>query len=158
MLSLASLTDVHLQALATWVSDLLVQRAKHGFFIKSRVETPIRPLQLEGTDQTYPGFPALTAILGDAYGIDRATAVALLQKVALTFPDQFGWTEEIASVPVYDRTTRQPIVDASGTPVTRPELRHKLWLRAQVRDRIAATDPRVRLRAELAQQLPAPPL
>ena len=42
MLSLASLTDVHLQALASWVSDLLVQRAKHGFFTKSRVETPIR--------------------------------------------------------------------------------------------------------------------
>ena len=71
MLSVASLTDVHLHALAAWVSDLLVQRAKHGFFIKSRVETPIRPLKLEGSDQTYPGVPNLMAILGDAYGIKR---------------------------------------------------------------------------------------
>ena len=158
MLSLTTLSESGLHALASWVTDLLVQREKHGYYVKSRVETPIRPLTIEGTQETFPGFPALTAIVGDAYGCDRATAVALLQKVALTFPDQFGWTEDIASVPVYDRTTRQPIVDASGTTVTRPELRHKLWLRAQVRDRIAATDPRVRLRAELAQQLPAPTL
>ena len=158
MLTLSTIADGSLQSLASWVTDLLVQREKHGFFVKSRVETPIRPLALDGTDRTFPGFPALTAIIGDAYGCDRQTAVGLLQKVALRFPEQFGWTEEVAQIPVYDPTTRKPLTDATGTPVTRPELRHKMWLRARIRDLAAATDPRVRLRLDLAQQLPAPQL
>jgi hypothetical protein len=158
MLSLTTLSESGLHALASWVTDLLVAREKRGYYVKSRVETPIRPLTVEGTQETFPGFPALTAIVGDAYGCDRATAVALLQKIALTFPEQFGWAEEVASVPCYDANTRQPIVDATGTRVTQPQLRHKLWLRSRIRDMVAASDPRARLRAELAQQLPAPPL
>ena len=71
MLSLTTLSESGLHALASWVTDLLVQREKHGYYVKSRVETPIRPLKLEGSDQTYPGVPNLMAILGDAYGIKR---------------------------------------------------------------------------------------
>ena len=156
MLTITTLSDSGLQALASWVTDLLVARERHGFYIKSRVETPIRPLQPEGSQEAFPGFPALTALIGDAYGVDRTTAVALLQKIALTFPEQFGWTEEVATVPVYDPITRKPITDAEGRPVTRPELRHKMWLKARVRDLVAASDPRARLRVELAHQLPAP--
>jgi len=158
MLSLTTLSESGLHALASWVTDLLVQREKHGYYVKSRVETPIRPLTIEGTQETFPGFPALTAIVGDAYGCDRATAVALLQKIALSCPDQFGWSQEIVSVPVYDPSTRKPILDANGAPVKEPQLRHKLWLRSRIRDMVAASDPRARLRAELAQQLPAPTL
>jgi hypothetical protein len=117
MLNLTALSESNVAAIASWVTDLLIRREQHGFFIKSRVEVPIRPLTIEGSDQTYPGFPALTQVLGDAYGLDRATAVALLQKVALSFPQDFAWVPEIVCVPVYDPTTRKPILDANGVPV-----------------------------------------
>jgi hypothetical protein len=158
MLNVTTITDGHLSALACWITDLLIQREKHGYYVKSRVETPIRPLQIDGSDETFPGFPALTAIIGDAYGCDRATAVALLQRVALTHAQEFGWTEEVVTVPVYDPATRKPILDATGAPVKEPQVRHKMWLRSRIRDMVAASDPRARLRVELAQQLPAPPL
>jgi hypothetical protein len=43
MLSLTTLSESGLHALASWITDLLVQREKHGYYVKSPMRRRRRP-------------------------------------------------------------------------------------------------------------------
>jgi hypothetical protein len=91
MLRLTTLSESGLHALASWVTDLLVQREKHGYDVKSRVETPIRPLTIEGTQETFPGIPALAATIGDAWSGPSSSSSRREAATSSTGPPLPGW-------------------------------------------------------------------
>ena len=84
MLNLSTLTDVHLQALAAWVSDLLVQREKHGCFIKRRRHRRGRPSCVLRAVADRCFVPA--AVRGGAGGCRLETLVMAIRDGARFFP------------------------------------------------------------------------